>query len=385
MDGISTDAELMGRRKQTMVSSVAMVGGRRPAWFAQLTTFGRADRRKAIGQILTTLLPYAGLWAAMIVTMQRGLPYAVTLGLAVVAAGFLVRVFIIFHDCCHGSFFAVREANRILGTITGILTFTPYEEWRLSHARHHVTAGDLDNRGTGDVRTMTVEEYRAAPRLERLAYRLFRHPLVMFGLGPFFVFVVSQRFTPKGASRAARVGTWLTNAALLCIGAVAALTIGLRTYLLIQLPVLLIAATAGVWLFYVQHQFDGVYWARHEAWDPIRAALEGSSYYRLPKVLQWFSGNIGLHHIHHLRATIPNYHLQAAYDAIPAVQAVHPLTLRGSLKCLTLRLWDEQAQRLVSFRELRERRAANDGALQTAPAQPGGQDNGFRGSEPGSV
>jgi omega-6 fatty acid desaturase (delta-12 desaturase) len=323
----------------------------RPTWFSELAAYGRADRRKAVGQLLDTLIPYAALWAAMIWTRQQGLPYSVTFLLAIPAAGFLVRTFIIFHDCCHGSFFASRRANRLLGYVTGILTFTPYDEWRLSHAGHHATAGDLARRGTGDVWTMTVEEYRAAPWPKRLGYRLFRHPLVMFGLGPTYVFLINQRWTPKGGGKRARISTILTNLGILLIAAVAAATIGLRTYLLIQLPVMIMAATAGVWLFYVQHQFEGVVWMQHEAWDPIRAAMEGSSYYKLPKVLQWITGNIGLHHIHHLRPTIPNYHLQAAYDGIPALREVEPLTPRKSLKSLKLALWDEAGQKLVSFRQ----------------------------------
>ncbi len=326
----------------------------RPSWFTQLAAFGRADRRKALIQILTTLIPYAGLWAAMVVTVRQRLPYVLTLGLAVVAAGFLVRTFILFHDCCHGSFFTSRRANRIFGILTGILVFTPFDAWRLAHAGHHATAGDLDRRGTGDVFTMTVAEYRAASWWKRLGYRFFRHPLVMFGIGPFFLFVLSQRIMVKGAGKGARASLWIANVGLLLILVLAALTIGLPAYVMIQLPVIMMAGTVGIWLFYVQHQFEGVYWARHTAWDPLLAALEGSSYYQMPKLLQWFSGNIGLHHVHHLRATIPNYHLQAAYDAIPALQAVQPLTLRRSLKSLTLRLWDEQGGRLVGFREARE-------------------------------
>jgi acyl-lipid omega-6 desaturase (Delta-12 desaturase) len=334
-----------------MGSGTAAKRSSRPEWLAQLAAFGRADSRKAITQILTTLVPYAVLWAVMIVTMQHGLPYVLTLGLAVVAAAFLVRTFIIFHDCTHGSFLESRRANRIVGTLTGILTFTPYGEWRQAHIRHHGTAGDLDNRGHGDVYTMTVEEYQAAPWWLRLGYRLFRHPLVMLGFGPIWVFLLSQRFTPRGAGKEARISTWITNAALLVIAGVAALTIGLRAYVLIQLPVIMIAAAGGIWLFYVQHQFEGVYWARHTEWDPLRAALEGSSYYKLPKLLQWFSGHIGLHHVHHLRPTIPNYHLQAAYDAVPEVQAVRPLTPRSSLRSLSLRLYDERAGKLVGFGE----------------------------------
>jgi len=322
-------------------------------WREALLPYQQPDLRRAIWQLVNTFVPYAALWALMIYTMRQGLSYWITLALMVPAAALLVRIFIFFHDCCHGSFFASRRANRLLGYVTGILTFTPYEYWRRSHAGHHATAADLDRRGVGDVWTMTVQEYRAAPRWRRLAYRLVRNPFVMFVLGPFFVFVVGQRFAQRGTRWPERRSVMITNLALLVIGVVASLLFGWRTYLLIRLPVMILAGSAGLWLFYVQHQFTGVYWSRHETWDLITSGLEGSSYYKLPKVLRWFSGNIGLHHIHHLRARIPNYHLQPAQDAIPALQEVQPLTLRGSLKSLRLNLWDEQHQKLVSFASLR--------------------------------
>ena len=223
---------------------------------------------------------------------------------------------------------------------------------------HHATVGDLDRRGTGDVYVMTVDEYLAAPKLKRIAYRLFRNPLVMFGLGPASVFLIAHRFSHKGARKRHRFSVYFTNLAIAAIIGVASLTIGFRTYLLVQLPIILIAAAVGVWLFYVQHQFEGVYWARHESWDPMRAALEGASYYKLPKVLQWFTGNIGLHHIHHVRPRIPNYNLQRCYDEVAAMQAVEPLTIRKSLRSLQLHLWDESNQKLVGFRSLRARTPA---------------------------
>ena len=321
-----------------------------PAWYPALVRYGKPDLRKATWQLLDTLVPYLALWVLMIRVVQQGFSYWITLALAVVAGAFLVRVFILFHDCCHGSFFASRRANRILGYVSGILAFTPYEDWRRTHAGHHATAGDLDRRGIGDVWTLTVDEYLAAPRLKQLAYRFFRHPVVTFGLGPAVMFLIVQRFPQKGARRQERFGVILTDLAILAIIAVASLTIGLRTYLLIQLPIVLVAASTGVWLFYVQHQFAGVYWARHKDWDPVRAALEGSSYYRLPKLLRWFTGNIGLHHIHHARPRIPNYNLQQCYDDIPALQAIQPLTLRKSFRSLWMNLWDEAQQELVSFR-----------------------------------
>jgi len=327
----------------------------RPDWYKSVAKYQQPDLRKAVWQLVDTLVPYAALWALMVRTVQLGVSYWITLALAVVAAGFMARIFIIFHDCGHGSFFASRRANTILGYVCGILTLTPYEDWRHAHGVHHATVGDLDRRGTGDVYVMTVDEYLAAPWLKRIAYRLFRNPLIMFGLGPGAVFLLTHRFPHKGAGKRQRYSVYVTNLAIAAIIGVASLTIGLRTFVAVQLPIFLVGFAAGVWLFYVQHQFEGVYWARHEAWDPMRAALEGASYYKLPKVLQWFTGNIGLHHIHHVRPRIPNYNLQRCYDEVPAMQAVEPLTMRKSLKSLGLHLWDEEQQKLVGFRSLRAR------------------------------
>ena len=324
----------------------------RPAWHQDVARYAHSNQRKAIWQLVDTLGPYIGLWILMVYTIKAGVSYWVTLALAVVAAAFLVRIFIFFHDCCHGSFFSSSRANTALGYLTGILTFTPYHSWRRSHVRHHATSGNLDRRGVGDIWTMTVEEYRAAPRRTRIAYRLYRNPLILFGFGPAVSFLIAQRFFPKEAKRREQVSVLVTNLAILAIVVLASLTIGFWTYLLIQLPVILVAGALGIWLFYVQHQYEGVYWARDEAWNFTKAALEGSSYYRLPKVLQWFTGNIGLHHIHHLRPRIPNYRLQECYDQVPAMQAVQPLTIGKSLKSLRLNLWDEEQQALVSFRSL---------------------------------
>jgi omega-6 fatty acid desaturase (delta-12 desaturase) len=324
----------------------------KPAWYQAVSKYSQPNLRKAIWQLVNTFVPYLALWVLMVRTVQLGYSYWLTLALATVAAGLLVRIFIFFHDCCHGSFFASRRANTILGYVTGILTFTPYEDWRRAHAGHHATAGDLDRRGVGDVWTLTVEEYLAAPRLKQIAYRFFRNPLVMFGLGPAFVFFLAQRFSHQGARKRERYSVIFTNLAILAIIGLTSLTIGFRAYALVQLPVMIIAGAIGVWLFYVQHQFEGVHWARHEVWDPIRAALEGSSYYKLPRLLQWFTGNIGLHHIHHVRPRIPNYSLQQCYDEVPAFQAVEPLTILSSLKSLRMNLWDEKQHKLVSFRSL---------------------------------
>ncbi|MBN2390829.1 MAG: fatty acid desaturase [Anaerolineae bacterium] len=323
----------------------------RPEWYKRLAHYEQPDLKKSIWQLAHTLLLYFATFYLMVRTVQLGVTYWLTLALAVLGAGFLVRIFIFFHDCTHRSFFKSNRANTIVGYILGILTFTPYEDWRHSHVIHHATAGNLDKRGVGDVWTMTVEEYKSASKWQRLGYRLVRHPLVMFGLGPGFMFLVSHRFAAKDARKPERLSVIITNLALAVIIIIASLTIGFRTYFLVQFPLISIAATLGLWMFYVQHQFADVYWARDAEWDRIKSALQGSSYYKLPKVLQWFSGNIGLHHIHHLRARIPNYNLQRCYDEIPEVRTVVPLTIATSLKSLWFNLWDEERQKMVSFRE----------------------------------
>lgn len=330
----------------------------KPVWYKSTAKYGQANRRKSLWQLFNTLVPYFVLWAVMIYTVQMEYPYWMTLALAVLGGGILVRVFILFHDCCHGSFFASRRANTILGYVAGILTFMPFEDWRHAHNLHHATAGDLDRRGSGDIWTLTISEYLAAPRGARRAYRIYRNPLVFLSLGSLFYFLLLQRFAKKCAGKRERRSVLCTNAALLCIVAMATWTIGLQTYLLVQLPIIAIAGALGLWLFYVQHQFENVYWARHEPWDPMKVALEGSSYFKLPKILQWFTGNIGLHHIHHVRPNIPNYNLQQCHDEIPAFQAVKALTLKTSFRTLRLGIFDEKTQRLVSFRSLKALAAA---------------------------
>jgi omega-6 fatty acid desaturase (delta-12 desaturase) len=324
----------------------------RPAWYVVTAEYRQSNLRKSLWQLLDTFVPYCVLWAAMIYTVQQGLPYWITLALAVVAGAILVRIFILFHDCCHGSFFASRRANVILGYVTGILTFTPFDDWRYAHSLHHATAGDLDRRGVGDIWTMTIDEYLAAPLLKRIWYRVYRNPFVLFGPGPAVLFLFIQRFSTNGAGKRERNSVLFTNLSLLFVVGVASWTIGFWTYLLIQLPIILIAASLGLWLFYIQHQFESVYWRRRESWEPLKVALEGSSYFKLPKILQWFSGNIGLHHIHHVRPSIPNYNLQRCHDEIPAFQVVKPITIRTSIRSLRLGLCDEKKKKLVSFRSL---------------------------------
>lgn len=326
------------------------------SWYRSLSKYEKPDRNKAIGQLLNTLVPFFGMWALMAWMINTGVSYWLTLPLILMTAGLLIRIFIFFHDCCHGSFFASRSANRFWGYVCGLLIFTPFEDWRHNHAGHHATSADLDRRGTGDIWTMTVSEYLAAPRRTQIAYRLFRNPLVLFGLGPPIIFILSHRFARKGDGQRERNSVMLTNLLLVAVLGAVIWAMGWRTYLMIQVPTMSLASAVGIWLFYVQHQFEEDYWARHADWDPIRAALDGSSYYKLPKPMQWITGNIGLHHIHHLRPRIPNYNLQRCYDDIPELQQVEPLTFFGSLHCLWMNLWDEQEQRMVSFRAIKKRR-----------------------------
>ncbi len=325
----------------------------KPAWYAATASFAHPDLRRSTWQLANTLIPYMFLMAAMTWSVRSGYPYWIALTMAVPAAGLFARIFIFFHDCTHGSFLATPRWNRNLGYLCGIITFTPFHDWRRSHAGHHITAGDLDRRGIGDITLMTVAEYREAPFLKRLAYRLYRHPLIMFGIGPAYYFLLRNRLPSAGAKRIDWLSVMLTNLAIAAIIVTAGLTIGLRTYILVQLPVVLLAATLGIWLFYIQHQFVGVYWARHDTWDPWRVVMEGASFYKLPGLLQWFTGNIGFHHVHHMRPGIPNYNLERCYHEVPELQAVTPVTLFSSLKSLRQNLYDEERQRMVSFREAR--------------------------------
>lgn len=322
-----------------------------PAWKEIVARYQKPAIWRAAWQAGNTLVPYAVLWYLMYLSLA--FTYWITLPLAILAGGFLVRIFIIFHDCGHGSFFKSRKANDVLGFITGVLTFTPYFHWRWEHGLHHATSGDLDRRGAGDVWTLTVQEYLDASRWKRFSYRLARHPIVLFVLAPMFLFLVKHRFSFGKASRRERDSVHWTNLAILGMAAGLSWILGFEAYLLIQLTVMAIAGSAGVWLFYVQHQFEGVCWERREEWDYAAAALEGSSFYKLPKVLQWFSGNIGFHHIHHLSPRIPNYHLEKCHKAEPLFQKVKPVTLFSSFKAVNFRLWDEQRRELVGYGRLR--------------------------------
>jgi omega-6 fatty acid desaturase (delta-12 desaturase) len=281
--------------------------------------------------------------------------YWLTLLLALPTAGLLVRIFAIQHDCGHRSFFHSQRANDLLGTACSLLTLTPYHLWRRTHSRHHASSGDLNHRGHGDIAVLTVDEYLGRSKMGRLRYRLYRNPFVMFVLGSSYLFIVQHRFTfgiPRGWRRE-RIGVYATNAALLAIAVAASLTIGLSNFLLVHVPLVVLGAAAGSWLFYVQHQFEHAYWQPHAEWDFTSSALEGSSYYRLPVVLQWFTGNIGFHHIHHLDSRIPNYNLAACHASEPEFQRVVTLGLRDGWSCMRLKLWDARKQRMVTFSDAR--------------------------------
>lgn len=334
---------------------IIVAKGEKPEWYKATAHYLQRDTRKAIWQLLTTLIAYLLLLAVMVLTVLQNYSYGITLALGVVAAALLTRIFILFHDCTHGSLLPTPRWNRNIGYLCGLLVFTAFHDWRRSHSGHHITAGDLDRRGVGDITTLTVEEYLSAPPLRKLGYRLYRHPLVLLGLGPLYYFLLRNRYPSAGAKKTDFVSVIITNLALVAIIVAASLTIGIRIYLLVQLPVLMMAATLGVWLFYVQHQFDGVYWARHEEWDPWQVVMGGASFYPLPKLLQWFTGNIGFHHVHHMRPGIPNYRLQECHDETPEFQAIEPLTLRNSLQSLHLNLYDERTRKMVSFQSLKSR------------------------------
>lgn len=326
-----------------------------------LVPYQSPDITRSIWQVVSSFVPYLLLWYAMYRSLE--ISFWLTILLAIPAAGFLVRIFIIFHDCGHGSFFKSRTANDSLGIIAGLLTFTPYYDWRHSHAIHHATAGNLDRRGRGDVLTLTVCEYISLPWWKRLAYRIMRHPLLMFTVGSFFVFIVLNRFPRRDSGKREFFSVLWTDLALggIIVGLV--LLIGWQAYLLVQVPIMLFAASTGVWLFYVQHNFEGTYWDRKEGWDFFKAGLQGSSFYKLPAVLQWFTGNIGFHHIHHLAPRIPNYKLPACNAENTELQ-VNPLTFLPSLKSLKLRLWDEESGKMVGFNAVRKYKAT----LEVPPA-----------------
>ncbi len=319
-----------------------------------LSRYRQPKVRRSTFELFVTAVPFAVLWLLAYLCIT----YEIWLGLILVvpaAAAFLLRLFAIQHDCGHGSFFARRSLDDWTGRVLGVLTLTPYDYWRRAHAIHHASAGNLDERGIGDITTLTVAEYRASSKMRRLAYRLYRHPLVMFGIGPIWVFLLKQRL-PFGMMRSGAmpwVSTMATNVAAVLLAAALMWAVGVGPFLATHAPIVLLAGAAGIWLFYVQHQFEETHWAKDEDWHFPGAALHGASHYDLPPVLRWLTGNIGIHHVHHLSSRIPYYRLPEVLECHPELAAIGRITLRDSLRCVRLVLWDEELGKLVGFRELR--------------------------------
>jgi omega-6 fatty acid desaturase (delta-12 desaturase) len=329
----------------------AAVPAPRAPWRALVAEYAQPRLSRTWLDVATSVAPYIGLLVAMYFLLDVSV--LLSLALAPLAAGFLLRTFILFHDCTHGSLFKAKWANRWLGTTLGLLVYTPFESWGHSHAVHHATAGDLDRRGTGDVPTLTVAEYNARSWSGRLAYRLFRNPLIMFGLGPMLSVVILPRLVPRNARPRLRRSIIRTNIAVTVIVTGLVLLMGWWQYLLVQWPAAWLASSAGIFLFYVQHQFEDVYWECSENWEYADAAIRGSSFFKLPRILQYFTGNIGFHHVHHLSARIPNYNLQRAHEDLDLFRDVPTLTLSEGIRATRLKLWDERQGRLVSWAQAR--------------------------------
>ena len=327
----------------------------RPVWRDALAPYAVPHRGRALLDLATSVVPYIGLFALSYLALDVSV--WLTLALAVPTAGFLLRTYILFHDCAHGSFLPGRRTNRVVGTALALLVYTPFQAWRHSHAVHHATAGDLDRRGVGDVPTYTVAEYRAMSFWQRLGYRLFRNPVVMFGIGPLYALMIQPRIPSRGARARLNRSIMLTNIALVAAVGAACWLLGWKEFLLIQGPAALLAGAAGVFLFYVQHQFEDTYWQSGEAWTYEDAALKGSSYLRLPQPWQFFTGNIGFHHVHHLSARIPNYNLQRAHENNPVCHSVPTLSFWDGVRSVRLKLWDEKRGRLVGWRDARRAQA----------------------------
>ena len=316
--------------------------------------FTNANHRKSTIQLVNTIPPLLLIWVFAYLSLSISI--WLSIGLAVIASGFIVRCFIIFHDCTHGSFYRSKKKNNILGTITGIMTLFPYEKWKREHAIHHASSSNLDKRGIGDIWVMTVDEFDAASKWQKLAYQLFRNPFVMFGLGPIYLVLISNRINRKDAKKREKHNTYLTNIALLVIFAMLILTVGWLPFLLVHGISLYLAAALGIWLFYIQHTFEDSYFEEESEWNYVKAAVDGSSYYKLPKILQWITGNIGYHHVHHLAPRVPNYHLETAHESIPPLQHATTITMKTSLDSLRYRLYDPTQKVFITFREHKRRK-----------------------------
>jgi omega-6 fatty acid desaturase (delta-12 desaturase) len=323
----------------------------RSEWIQIVKQYQQSDNWLSTRQILNSVLPFFTILVLMYYSLE--ISYWLTLGLGMVNAGFITRIFIIQHDCGHAAFFKSKKANNIVGSIFGVITFTPYYLWRRNHAKHHATSGNLDSRGVGDVYTMTVSEYQQKSTWERFKYRFYRHPITLFVIGPIAVFFIGHRFTleTKKSDKEERLSVHLTNLALAVLIGGFGLLIGFKELMMLLVPMYMITFSGGIYLFYVQHQFEEAYWQKKPNWDYFDAAMKGASYFKLPKLLQWFSGNIGFHHIHHLSPKIPNYLLEDAYNENEILRGSQTLTLGSSIKTVSLRLWDEQRGRMISFKD----------------------------------
>jgi omega-6 fatty acid desaturase (delta-12 desaturase) len=317
-----------------------------------IAPFEKTDHKSSIRQLVNTLVPLVLLWFAAYASLS--VSYWLTLPLAIACSGFVIRTFILFHDCCHQSFFKSRSANDILGTILGVLTLVPYQQWKHSHAIHHATSSNLDKRGVGDMWILTVDEYMASSLWRRIAYRIYRNPVMMFGVGPVLVFLFQYRFNHKGARRKERINTYVTNVSIAGLYALLIWAIGWQAFVMIQGPIFFVSGCMGIWLFYVQHQFEDSYFENEDEWSYVKAAVDGSSYYKLPRLLQWITGNIGFHHVHHLSPKVPNYNLEKAHDAMPPLQKATTVTVSTSLKALRFRLWDEHNKTFVGFSDVKK-------------------------------
>lgn len=313
--------------------------------------FTKSKLKISIFQLFNTLGPFFLLW--FLAYKSLSISIWLSLVFSILASGFIIRIFIIFHDCTHYSFFQSNKANRIVGTLTGIITLFPYTKWQRNHAIHHATSSNLDKLGVGDVWIMTVDEYIEASRFKRLQYRFYRNPIVLFFLGPFLLYLVTNRINRKGAPWKERLNTYITNMSIVAIYGTLIWLIGWQSFLLVQFPIIFIAGSLGIWLFYVQHQFEDSYFEKEEDWNFVKAAVEGSSYYKLPKVLQWITGNIGYHHVHHLSPRIPNYHLQKAHESTPPLKHATTITLKSSLQAISFRLYDEANKQFITFKEVK--------------------------------
>jgi omega-6 fatty acid desaturase (delta-12 desaturase) len=355
----------MSEASATLGAPTGNVRSERPFWKESLAPYAKPHLGRSVLDLLTSVVPYLVLFYVMYRLLD--VSYLLTLAVAIPASGFLLRTYIMFHDCTHGSFLPTKRANAWLGSVLALIVYHPFANWRHAHAVHHASAGDLDRRGVGDVPVLTVAEYNAKTRKGKLVYRLYRHPLVMFGIGPLYALALYPRFIPKNARPRVRNSVLATNAALVVLIGALCWLIGWKAYVAIQLPTAWMAATAGVWLFYVQHQFEDTYWRDSDDWTYADAALRGSSYLKLPQPLQFFTGNIGLHHVHHLSARVPNYHLQRAHDSCAVFQDVPVLTLWDGLRATRLKLWDEESERLVTWKGARRSESPDAAGAPSVP------------------